>query len=376
VERTTAGGGTRESEGPKAGVDPGFWKGRRVLVTGHTGFKGAWLSLWLQSLGAHVSGLSLPELPTHPSLYELAGVEGGMERSFACDIRDAAAVEEAFGAVRPEVVLHLAAQPLVRRSFEQPHATYEINVMGTVNVLDAVRTSEGVRAVVIVTSDKCYENDGRTAAYRETDALGGRDPYSSSKAAAELVTSAYRRSFFAGPESSQVASARAGNVIGGGDWGTDRLVPDIVHAATSGSALRLRNPASTRPWQHVINPLGGYLLLAQALWDTPERAGAWNFGPDEQDARTVEWVVERIARLWTEGVRWEVDRDAHPPEARYLHLDSERARNELGWRPALGLDQALLATVEWYRAWRDGQDLRALTLEQIARYAGRVDGRS
>jgi CDP-glucose 4,6-dehydratase len=341
-----------------------------VLLTGHTGFKGAWLSLWLQSLGARVTGLSLREPPTEPSLYALARVGEGMAGSVVCDIRDPSAVAAAVSRARSEVVIHMAAQPLVRRSFLAPRDTYETNTMGTVNLLDAVRVCEGVRAVVIVTSDKCYEPSESTRAHREGDALGGHDPYSSSKAAAELVASAYRRSFFADPDGPRVASARAGNVIGGGDWGEDRLVPDIVRAALSGEMLRLRNPMAVRPWQHVLCPLGGYLLLAQALCDSPEHARAWNFGPHAGDARTVEWVVGRVSELWPGRVRWERDAGEHPHETPRLELDSTRARELLGWAPALGLDVALEATVAWYRAWRDGCDPHEYTIAQIAGAAG------
>jgi CDP-glucose 4,6-dehydratase len=347
-------------------VDPAFWRGRSVLLTGHTGFKGAWLSLWLQSLGARVTGLSLGVPPTEPSLYELARVGDGMAGSVACDIRDPGAVASAMVSARPEIVIHMAAQPLVRRSFAAPRETYETNVMGTVNVLDAVRACEGVRAVVNVTSDKCYENRDLERGYRESDPLGGHDPYSSSKAAAELVTSAYRRSFFSGPHGPRVASARAGNVIGGGDWGEDRLIPDIIRAAVSGETLRLRNPHAVRPWQHVLSPLNGYLVLAQALCDSPEYACAWNFGPEESDARTVEWVVRRVSELWPGGVPWERDEGDHPHEAHYLKLDSSRARETLGWRPMLGLEQGVAATVAWYAALRNGNDVREVTLGQIA----------
>jgi CDP-glucose 4,6-dehydratase len=338
-----------------------------VLLTGHTGFKGAWLSLWLQSLGAHVVGVSLGEPPTEPSLYALARVGEGMADSVACDIRDPLALSAAVASARPEVVIHMAAQPLVRRSFTAPRETYETNVMGTVNLLDAVRACEGVRAVVIVTSDKCYAPADSERGHREGDPLGGRDPYSSSKAAAELVTGAYRCSFFDGLDRPRVASARAGNVIGGGDWGEDRLVPDIVRAAVSGGTLHLRNPGAVRPWQHVLCPLGGYLLLAQALCASPEYARAWNFGPDAGDARTVEWVVERMAELWPGRVRWERDLGEHPRETRHLRLDSSLAHDRLGWAPSLGLDAALGATVGWYEAWAGGGDMRAPTLAQIHR---------
>jgi CDP-glucose 4,6-dehydratase len=352
-------------------VDPAFWRGRSVLLTGHTGFKGAWLSLWLQSLCARVTGVSLPAPPTVPSLYALARVADGMANSVACDIRDPAAVASAVLGARPEIVIHLAAQPLVRRSFAAPRDTYETNVMGTVNLLDAVRACEEVRAVVIVTSDKCYENHESAHSYRESDPMGGHDPYSSSKGAAELVTSAYRRSFFSRPSGPRVASARAGNVIGGGDWGEDRLIPDIVRAALAGEPLRLRNPTAVRPWQHVLSPLSGYLALARALCESPEHATAWNFGPHERDARTVESVVRRVSQLWPGGLRWERDEGDHPHESHHLKLDSSLARERLGWTPPLGLDAAVEATVAWYQAWRGEHDLRDYTLTQITEVAGK-----
>jgi CDP-glucose 4,6-dehydratase len=353
------------------GVDRDFWRERRVLVTGHTGFKGAWLALWLQSLGADVAGFS-NGVPTEPSLYELARVGEGM-RSIDGDLRDPDAVAAAVADTAPEVVIHMAAQSLVRRSFAAPRETYETNVMGTVNLLDAVRVNcRGVRAVLSVTSDKCYENREWEWGYREDEPMGGHDPYSSSKGCAELVTRAFRRSFFSDPEGTCLASARAGNVIGGGDWGEDRLLPDIMRAALAGEAVRVRNPNSIRPWQHVLNPLSGYLVLAQALWDSPEHACGWNFGPPEQDARPVGWVVERASELWPGGVRWTLDDGPHPHEARYLKLDSSRARSRLGWRPALGLEEALEATVEWYRQLHAGADMREVTVRQIEAlgYAG------
>jgi CDP-glucose 4,6-dehydratase len=356
-----------------ATVDPDFWRDRRVLLTGHTGFKGSWLALWLQHLGARVTGFST-RVPTQPSLYELARVGEGMER-IEGDVRDPDAVAAAVAACAPEVVVHMAAQSLVRRSFAEPRETYETNVMGTVNVLDAVRRSEGVGVLVNVTSDKCYENREWAWGYREHEPMGGHDPYSSSKGCAELVTDAFRRSFFSGRadldgsklarHGTRLASARAGNVIGGGDWGEDRLVPDIMRAALAGEEVRVRNPNSIRPWQHVLNPLSGYLVLAQALWDSPEYAAGWNFGPADEDARPVGWVVERMVELWPAELRWAYDDGSHPHEAHYLKLDSSRARGRLGWRPLVGLDAALASVVEWYRELRDGSDMRAVTLEQV-----------
>jgi CDP-glucose 4,6-dehydratase len=351
-------------------LDPGFWRDRSVLLTGHTGFKGAWLSLWLQSLGACVTGVSLAAPVTHPSLYELARVEEGMADSVSLDICDAPPLARAVARARPEVVIHMAAQPLVRRSFASPLSTYATNVMGTVNLLDAVRACAGIRAVVVVTSDKCYDNRGSSRPFREHDPLGGHDPYSSSKAAAEIVTSAYRHSFFSDPDGPRIATARAGNVIGGGDWGEDRLLPDIVRAVTRDEELRLRNPSAVRPWQHVLSPLSGYLVLAQALHESAEPARAWNFGPDPSDSRTVEWVVRRVSELWSGGIPWAVDDGPHPHEARLLTLDSSLARERLGWAPPLDLENGLAATVAWYSRWREEEDMRALTLEQIAAFGG------
>jgi CDP-glucose 4,6-dehydratase len=339
-------------------VDPAFWRGRRVLLTGHTGFKGAWLSLWLQTLGAQVTGFS-NGIPTEPSLYELADVQSGMSVSIEGDVRDPGALAEALAGSDPEVVIHMAAQSLVRRSFAEPVETYATNVMGTVNVLDAVRLhGRSVRALVNVTSDKCYENREWEWGYRE-------DPYSSSKGAAELVTSAFRRSFFSDPDGPRLASARAGNVIGGGDWGEDRLVPDIMRAALAGETVRVRNPNSLRPWQHVLNPLSGYLVLAQALWASPEHARGWNFGPTDEDARPVGWIVERLTELWPGDLHSTLDDGPHPHEARYLKLDSSRARTRLGWRPLVGLDGTLTSIVDWYRALQAGEDVGAVTRGQI-----------
>jgi CDP-glucose 4,6-dehydratase len=344
-------------------VDPAFWRGRRVLLTGHTGFKGSWLSLWLQSLGAELTGFS-DGVPTEPSLFELGRVAEGME-SVAGDVRDATALATALAASRAEVVIHMAAQPLVRRSFAEPRATYETNVMGTVNLLDAVRGQEGVRVVVNVTSDKCYENREWDWGYREDEAMGGHDPYSSSKGAAELVTSAYRRSFFSEPDGPRLASARAGNVIGGGDWGEDRLVPDVMRAALAGETVRIRNPNSIRPWQHVVNPLSGYLVLAQAVWEDPEHAAGWNFGPADEEARPVGWLIERLAELWPDRIEWSLDAGPHPHEAHYLKLDSSRARSRLGWQPLAPLDLALAETAAWYRELEAGADVRQTTLSQL-----------
>ena len=349
-----------------------FWRGRRVLVTGHTGFKGAWLSLWLQSLGAELTGLSAGGAPTSPALYEQARVGTGM-RELRGDVRDAGAVAAAVARSGAEVVMHLAAQPMVRRALREPALTYEVNVMGTANVLEAVRKAGGqVRAAVVVTSDKCYENPpvGTPRAFVERDPLGGSDPYSSSKAAAELVAAAYRRSFFSGEGATNLATARAGNVIGGGDRGEDRLLPDALRALEAGEPLLVRNPAAVRPWQHVLNPLAGYLLLARALVeDGEEAAGAWNFGPPPRDARPVSWVVQRLTDLFDGELRWTADERANPPEADHLALDSAAAESRLGWRPVWDLEEALARVVEWHRRERDGEDMREHTLAQIAAYS-------
>jgi CDP-glucose 4,6-dehydratase len=343
--------------------DPDFWRDRRVLLTGHTGFKGAWLTLWLNTLGARVTGFSLG-VPTRPSLYELARV-GEQIESIEGDVRDYQSLADALDQARPEVVIHMAAQSLVRRSFAEPRQTYDTNVMGTVNLLDALRHRVDARVVVNVTSDKCYENREWDWAYREREPMGGGDPYSSSKGCSELVTSAFRQSFFGALGAPRLASARAGNVIGGGDWGADRLIADAMRGALAGSPLLVRSPQSVRPWQHVLNPLSGYLVLAQALWESDRFAAAWNFGPADQDARSVSWIVQRISELWPTGLRWVRDSDSHPPEARHLKLDSSRARSQLGWSPGWDLADGLNALVDWYRALAAQADMRAVTVDQI-----------
>ena len=352
--------------GAGATTDQSFWSARRVLVTGHTGFKGGWLSLWLQVLGAEVTGLSLG-VPTTPSLYELARVSDGMSAEVEADIRDCQAVDEAIGRLNPDIIIHMAAQPLVRLSFEQPRETFHTNVMGTVNVLDAARRAPALRAIVNVTSDKCYENHGWEWGYRESDPMGGHDPYSSSKGAAELVTSAYRRSFFSDPGGPRLASARAGNVIGGGDWGAERLVADVVRAGLAGRTLHVRNPGAVRPWQHVLNPLSGYLLLARRMWDCAALADGWNFGPEDADAISVAELVERTRALWGNKPDWTHDPGPHPHEAHHLKLDSSRARARLRWSPPVTLPTAIQSTVAWYDAYSAGEDMRAVTIDQIER---------
>ena len=348
-------------------MNPAFWKGKTVFVTGHTGFKGAWLSLWLQSLGARVTGYAL-EPPTRPSLFEVAGVARSME-SITADVRDLAALKAALQRAGPQIVIHMAAQALVRESYADPVGTYATNVMGTMNVLEAARDVTSVRSAVIVTSDKCYENREWARGYREDDAMGGHDPYSSSKGCAELVTAAYRRSFFSGHGGTAVASARGGNVIGGGDWSKDRLVPDAINAFINGRKVRIRSPNAVRPWQHVLDPLCGYLTLAERLWeDGPTHVGAWNFGPAEDDVRPVSWVVEELAQRWGGGAAWETDAAPQPHEAGTLKLDCSKAQTRLGWRPALPLGAALEWVIEWYRCYAGGGDVRKVTEEQIHRY--------
>jgi CDP-glucose 4,6-dehydratase len=347
-----------------------FWRNKKVLLTGHTGFKGSWLSLWLQSLGADLTGYALAP-PTQPNLYMLAGV-GSRMQSVHGDILD---LEQLWNVVRgcePEIVFHLAAQALVRHSYANPIETYQTNVNGTANVLEVVRHAPTVRAVVIVTSDKCYENSGRPQAYVETDPLGGDDPYSSSKAAAELVTAAYRKSYFIstdGQERVGIASARSGNVIGGGDWAADRLIPDLVRAALDQQILAVRNPDAVRPWQHVLEPLCGYLTLAEKLYQQPGSfSESWNFGPDESECWSVLDILELFHELWGSPVSWRIEGTPQPRETRYLRLDSTKAQKRLGWRPKWKLRNALEVTLNWYRAYRSGQDLQALVQAQISCY--------
>jgi len=347
-----------------------FWRGKRVFLTGHTGFKGSWLSLWLQDLGAKVHGYALAP-NTEPNLFTLARVADGMQSTIG-DVRDLTSLTVALHKAQPEIVLHLAAQPLVRASYADPVATYSTNVMGTVHLLEAVRHVGGVKAIVNVTTDKCYENREWDWGYRESDVLGGYDPYSNSKGASELVTAAYRNSFFnSGQYTSHgvaVATARAGNVIGGGDWAADRLVPDLIGALQANIPARIRNPYAIRPWQHVLEPLGGYLQLAERLCnDGPAFGEAWNFGPQEDDTKPVAWIAAELCKLWGESASWVADAGDHLHEAHYLKLDISKARARLPWTPRLRLSDALQLTVDWTRQ-QPGQDARALTLAQINIY--------
>lgn len=344
-----------------------FWRGRRVFVTGHTGFKGSWLVLWLHALGAEISGYALAP-STAPSLYQVARAGEGI-RSVTGDVRDAAALGGALRDARPEIVFHLAAQSLVGAGYAAPVETYSTNVLGTAQLLEQVRGADSVRAVVGVTSDKCYDNRERAQGYREDEALGGRDPYSSSKAAAELVIAAYRDSFLRA-RGTALASARAGNALGGGDWAAQRIVPDLLAAFARGEAAELRRPAAVRPWQHVLDPLAGYLTLGRRLIESgDEYAEAWNFGPGEGEMVSVAQLARQVASAWGDGARTIVSAAATPHEARTLQLDASKARARLGWEPRWNVNTTIRATVEWHRAWIAGKDMRAFSLGQIERYS-------
>lgn len=349
-------------------MDPDFWRNKKVLLTGHTGFKGSWLSLWLQHMGAELTGLAL-EPPTSPNLFEIARVAEGMD-SHIGDIRNLSVVDNIFQQKQPEIVIHMAAQALVLHSYENPVETFDANIMGTVHVLEACRKTPSVRSAVMVTSDKCYENKEWFWGYRENEPMGGYDPYSSSKGCSELVIQAYRQSFF-NHKANRIglASARAGNVIGGGDWAADRLIPDFIRSIMDGKPVVIRSPHSIRPWQHVLEPLAGYLELASYLWDSPEDySSGWNFGPYESDAREVQWIVERIAELWGDEAQWKLDDKIHPHEANYLKLDCTKARTLLNWQPRLNLSTTLEWIVNWYQHFRNNDDMRELTIQEIARF--------
>jgi CDP-glucose 4,6-dehydratase len=348
------------------------WHGKRVFLTGHTGFKGGWLALWLASKGAKVRGYAL-DPTTEPNLFTVARI-GRVIDDIRGDIRDGVSLEAAMQSFNPEVVFHLAAQPLVRLSYDDPIGTYETNVIGTARVLDTVRRTRSVHAIVSVTTDKCYENKEWIWGYRETDPLGGYDPYSSSKACAEIVSAAFRQSYFSTSTLTEhkvaLATARAGNVIGGGDWASDRLIPDLVRGFLANEPVRIRRPRAIRPWQHVLEPLHGYISLAEHLL-TPESAHyatAYNFGPSDDDARPVEWIAEKMAGFWGNDANWVLDPDLGVHEAGYLKLDASRARADLNWTPHLHLETTLEWLVKWYRAWQAGADMHAYTLAQINAY--------
>ncbi|GJQ58172.1 MAG: CDP-glucose 4,6-dehydratase [Candidatus Scalindua sp.] len=349
-----------------------FWKNKKVLITGQTGFKGSWLSLWLQSAGTTVVGYSSPP-PTKPSLYEVANVEDGL-CSVNGDVRDLEHLKATIDKHQPEIIIHMAAQSLVRHSYSDPVETYTTNVVGTVNVLEAVRQINGPRIVLIITSDKCYQNNEWLWGYRENDPMGGDDPYSSSKGCAELITSAYRNSFFPinkyPDHRVAVASVRAGNVIGGGDWSHDRLIPDIVKAIINRHPIKIRNPHSVRPWQYVLEPLSGYLRLIEYLSENgPKYIGGWNFGPNEDDTKPVSWIVEKITKLWGGSIHWELDNNGkHPHEAGYLKLDCSKAKTLLNWMPRLNLEEALERTVKWYYNHHLGKDMSNYTELELTSY--------
>jgi len=346
-------------------VDMNFWQGKRVYLTGHTGFKGSWLALWLVDMGATVKGYALNP-PTKPSLFEEAKVAEKIQSQIG-DIRDLETLKDSMESFNPDILIHMAAQPLVRLSYKEPLETYETNVMGTAKVLEAARSCSNLKAIVSVTTDKCYENKEWFWGYREDEPMGGYDPYSSSKGCAELVTSAYRRSFMQ-EQGIGLASARAGNVIGGGDWADDRLIPDILRAFEKKQPVIIRNPASTRPWQHVLEPLSGYLVLAQHLYQNLEGfAEGWNFGPDEDDAKPVDWILNHMVQSW-QGSSWELDKNAHPHEAGYLKLDISKAKSRLNWHPTWRLEHTLSKIVEWHQSWLNKEDMQAKCLEEIQDY--------
>ena len=352
----------------KGEVNKKFWKSKKVFLTGHTGFKGSWVSLWLQSMGAIVKGYSL-EPNTKPNLFTEANVEENMNSEFG-DIRNLNQISKSMLDFNPDILIHMAAQPLVRLSYQEPVDTYTTNVIGTVNVLEAARSCPNLKAIVSVTTDKCYENNEWDWGYRENEPMGGHDPYSSSKGCAELVTSAYRRSFFNSEDTASLASARAGNVIGGGDWADDRLIPDILKAFEKSESVVIRNPISTRPWQHVLEPLSGYLVLAQELFENgKEYAEGWNFGPKDEDCQPVNWILDKMVANWGEGASWELDKNNNPHEAGFLKLDCSKASNRLKWQPKWSLQQTLKLIIEWHQVYVNKGDVKEQCLTEIKKYS-------
>ncbi len=348
-----------------------FWRGKRVFLTGHTGFKGSWLAIWLNAMGAKVMGYALKP-PTEPSIFKLCQVDK-ITKTIIADIRDGKKLEKSILKFKPEIIIHMAAQPLVRESYKNPHETYETNIMGTVNLFEAARKCKAVKAIVNVTTDKCYENKEHLRGYKESEPLGGYDPYSSSKACSEIVTSAYRNSFFNFKEYKKhgvaLASARAGNVIGGGDWADDRLIPDIIRAISKGKKVLIRNPKAIRPWQHVLEPLSGYLSLAEKLYKNGNKyACAWNFGPKDTDAKPVEWIVKRMCAKWGNNAVYTIDKGRHPHEAHYLKLNCSKAKTEMNWIPRWNLAKAIDKTIEWTLAYKKKENLHKMCLKQINEY--------
>jgi len=347
-------------------IDRGFWNGKRVFLTGHTGFKGSWLSLWLVSLGANVKGYALNP-PTLPSLFNEAKVDSIIDSQIG-DIRDQDLLHESITTFNPDILIHMAAQPLVRYSYDEPIETYEVNVIGTAKILEVARSCSNLKAIVNITTDKCYENDGRAEGYKEDDPMGGYDPYSSSKGCAELVTSSYRRSFLQ-DQGIGLASVRAGNVIGGGDWADDRLIPDILRSFENGDSVVIRNPKATRPWQHVLEPLSGYLVLAQKLYENPKKyAEGWNFGPNEQGEKPVDWILDKMIGKWPNS-SWELNDNSNPHEAGFLRLNISKAKLKLGWNPVWKLSHTLEKIVNWHQAWLNKEDMQAICLAEIEEYA-------
>ena len=352
----------------KGKIDKNFWKGKKVFLTGHTGFKGSWLSLWLQDMGVLVKGYSL-EVNTNPALFTHANVAAEMQSEIG-DIRNLEQLTESMVSFSPDILIHMAAQPLVRLSYQEPVDTYTTNVIGTVNVLEAARKCPNLKAIVSVTTDKCYENKEWEWGYRENEPMGGHDPYSSSKGCAELVTSAYRRSFFSSEGTASLASARAGNVIGGGDWAEDRLIPDILRAFEKSEPVVIRNPLSTRPWQHVLEPLSGYLVLAQELFLNGDNfAEGWNFGPKEEDCKPVSWILDKMVTYWGNNASWNLDKNNNPHEAGFLKLDCSKASNRLKWNPKWNLQFTLKSIVDWHQLYSNGGDLKKQCLKEINTYS-------
>ena len=348
-------------------VNAAFWHSKKVFLTGHTGFKGSWLSLWLQSMGAQVQGYALGP-PTEPSLFVEANVHKNMDSQIG-DIRDLEKIKKSMQSFNPDLLIHMAAQPLVRLSYSEPIETYTTNVIGTVNVLEAARSCSKLKVIISVTTDKCYENKEWVWGYREDEPMGGHDPYSSSKGCAELVTSAYKKSFFNTDDTASIASARAGNVIGGGDWAEDRLIPDILKAFEKSKPVIVRNPLSTRPWQHVLEPLSGYLVLAQKLYEKgDEFAEAWNFGPKDEGCKPVNWILDKMVKKWGDGASWELDKNSNPHEAGYLKLDCSKASARLNWRPNWKLESTLKLIIDWHQAWISEDDMYKKCLEEIEKY--------
>jgi len=351
----------------KGKVDPTFWRGKKVFITGHTGFKGSWLSLWLQEMGAIVKGYALDPITT-PNLFTQGNVAQNMDSEIG-DITDLNLITKSMTAFNPEVLIHMAAQPLVRLSYQEPVLTYATNVMGTVNVLEAARKCTNLKAIVSVTTDKCYENREWAWGYRENEPMGGHDPYSSSKGCAELVTAAYRKSFFNENRTTFLASARAGNVIGGGDWAEDRLIPDILRAFENNEPVIVRNPLSTRPWQHVLEPLSGYLVLAQLLFEEGSSfAEGWNFGPKDEDCKPVSWILDKMVENWGNGAKWELDKNYNPHEAGYLKLDCSKAAMQLNWHPKWSLEYTLESIINWHQHFISGKNIQEQCLLEIAKY--------